>query len=484
MKKIYSFYTLLTLLYLAHPAKAQDGQYWQNEFNPGGFFIPGAVVASDNDSGLFYYNPAIIALHPKTSVSLSANIYQLQSVKMKDAIGKGLDLKSDYASIVPFMTSSTILLSRKNNLCVGYALITQPTINFQATQRQDKQMDVLSDSYSPGNEFYIGQYSNYNYTRHSLAALSAALKLNKAIAIGLTVEGHWHILDYYEGFSSRALVNTDTSFITTPITTVQSNYEVNYSHIGLRVKAGIAIDAGKHHFGALVSSPLLSVAGYATLNSEILIGNLQDPELGLTYNFLASGRQADLPVKYKLPLSIAAGYAFDYGKGQIYVAAEHFLQLGKYNIVVPRDQSFIRPDTGSNRDQTREILKLSEQRKSVTNFAAGLSYRLSQRTTMYASFATNYTFVDAQSDDDENALLQNAHTISWNTYNFQLGGAFRRQRFHMRAGLLLSLGSTSQFTQPVDFDHPNESNFLLGDIGNVKANYLSMGLLISYIHNF
>ncbi len=124
MKKRYTSCLLLLFIYL--PALAQDAGYWQNGYQPGGMVTPGAVIASDNDSGFFYYNPALMALHPKTSVTVSANIYQYRAVKMKNGVGTGLDLKGKSARIIPQLVSGTILVNRKNNLTVGYALITQP----------------------------------------------------------------------------------------------------------------------------------------------------------------------------------------------------------------------------------------------------------------------------------------------------------------------------------------------------------------------
>lgn len=475
--------TFFLLFYTMSRALAQDGQYWQNGYQPGGMLTPGAVIASDNDSGFFYYNPALMALHPKTSVSASASVYQYRNLKMKGAVGKGLDLRGRSVRIVPQLVTGTILLNRKNGLTIGYSLVTQPQMNFHATQRQDKQMNVLDDRYSPGAEFYIGQYSVLNNATRTTASIAAAVRLSEHLSAGFMAQAHLRTQDFSESYSTRALINSDTDFITQPVTAVQYNYELSYWHLGLQFKAGLAYEAGRHHFGLMLSSPLLRIRGRAILSSDLLISNLVQPDGGYTLNALANGRQTKLPVRYRMPLSIGLGYAFDYGRGQFFMAMEHFLKLNTYNIITPRNESFIRPDTGINNTATQELLQFSEERSSVTNIALGWSYILQKSTTLFATFSTDMTFVpDNRSDPTYRG--QDPYLLSWNTYNLQLGGNFRRQRLHMRAGILLTYGRTTNYLQPVNFDTPNEGNFLLGQPVRTAARYFSAGLMVSYVHNF
>jgi hypothetical protein len=66
----------------------------------------------------------------------------------------------------------------------------------------------------------------------------------------------------------------------------------------------------------------------------------------------------------------------------------------------------------------------------------------------------------------------------------QLGSNFKKRKFNLRAGLLLTYGSTNQFKQSINFDNPNESNLLEGELGLTKASTFSAGLMFAYIHNF
>ncbi|MDQ0106501.1 long-subunit fatty acid transport protein [Chitinophaga terrae (ex Kim and Jung 2007)] len=468
-----------SIFFILNDANGQDSHYWESGFSPGGFLFPGAVIANNRDSGLFFYNPALLAIKPKTGVSISANIYEWEHVNIPDGIASEKPLRSNKLRIVPQMVSGTVAF--KKNISIGYALIHNPSLSYKVNQRQDKQMNVLDDSYSPGAEYYVGQYAAYNSVNQTIAAASAAMKLSERLAVGLSVEGHIRSQDFSEDYKSRALINTD-SIALTPFTSVTSSYEASYTHIGIRFKAGLSYDAGPHHFGLLLSSPLVSIKGVATVQSDLAISNLQ---LGagnsVVLNIMANDRQKNLPVTYKFPFSIAGAYAIDYNKGQVYIAAEYFHKVNSYEIITPRKESFIRPDTGNPDLSARGYLQFRNEHKSVINFALGLSHYIDPNFTAYGSFRTDFSYA-ASMPEEYNGRLP--YVISWDVYHAQLGGNFRRKKFNLRAGLLLSYGRTTNYKQPVNFENPKDSDQLLGISHDVKGTFFSTGLLLSYIHNF
>lgn len=469
----------ISLFLMLTDASGQDSHYWGSGFSPGGFLLPGSVIANNRDSGLFFYNPALLAIHPKSSVSISANIYEYEVINIKDGIATGKSLKSNRFRIVPQMVSGTIAYNK--NLSLGYALIHNPVINYSVNQRQDKQMNVLDDLYSPGAEYYVGQYSAYNNVSQTIAMASVGIKLNKRLAIGFSAEGQVRSQDFFEDYRSRALINTD-SIVLTPFTSVTSSYEASYTHIGIRFKAGLSYDAGRHHFGLLLSSPMLSVKGIATVQSDIAVSNLRlSANNDVIINLMANDRQTSLPAKYKLPFSVAAAYAIDHNKGQVYLAAEYFNKINSYNIITPGKESFIRPDTG-NADLTAPgYLQFRNEHKRIINFSLGISHYINPNLTAYGSFRTDFSYA-APIPAQYNGRFP--YVVNWDNFHAQLGGNFKRRKFNLRAGLLLSYGRTSKYEQPVNFDNPKDADLLIGVAHNVKGTFFSTGLLLSYIHNF
>lgn len=477
-RKIIIFFLLA--FSVIHHTQAQDAHYWQSGFSPGGFLMPGAVIANNRDSGVFFYNPALLALNPKSGISISANIYQYEHLNMKAGIGAHNPLKSTRLRIVPQIVSGSIALKKKKTIAIGYALIHNAVLGYQATQRQDKKMDVLDNSYSPGQEFYVGQYAAHNHINQTIAVLSAGVKLNERLAVGISAEGQVRSQDYFEDYRSRALINDGNDIGLPPLTSVSTAYQVVYTHIGMRFKGGLSYEAGKHHFGLLVSSPLISLKGFATLTSDIAVANLHLVNNTPSLNLLANDRQTQLPVKYHLPFSIAGAYKLDYGRGQLYLAAEYFHKVNSYNIITPRAESFIRPDTGSANSFTKDLLRFRDEHRSLTNFALGISYYVNSHLTAMASFRTDFTYSVKEPENYDGHL---PYVVTWDNYHCQLGGNFRRKKANLRAGILLSYGSTNKYKQPVNFDNPNEANLMLGDPTYGKASFFSTGLLLSYIHN-
>ncbi|NRD59995.1 hypothetical protein, partial [Corallococcus exiguus] len=105
---------------------------------------PGSTIADTKDSGVFFYNPALLAIRPKTSLEFSGSLYQLESTRIVDALGKGKDLKSVSGGISPQIHSGSFELKNNERLALAYALIHTHILNDRVHQRQDTRMNVLN----------------------------------------------------------------------------------------------------------------------------------------------------------------------------------------------------------------------------------------------------------------------------------------------------------------------------------------------------
>lgn len=468
--------TGLFFLFASQLSFAQDANYWSASYGPGGFFTPGAVIANNKDSGVLFYNPALQALTKKKTASISGTVYQVESIKMKNGAGTGKDLHSRITSSVPQMLSGIVSVGRRKPVYFGYALTHTSVLNYNVSQQQDTKLDVIGGSGSPGLEYYVGQYNFQNLTRETSALISTGFRLSNRWAIGFMAEGQSRSQHYSEAFTSRALVNDNTSS-TMPLASNEGAYQVDYSHIGLKLKAGLSYEAGKHHLGLLLSSPLMHLYGKGTLLSNNAVANVHfiDNE---PVNLLANTRQTNLKTNYKVPASIALGYAYDYHKGQLYVAAEYFMKVKDYNILTPRPDFFVRPDTGSTNSSTVALLEMREARKAIFNIAVGVSYQLKPLLTGYCSFRTDFNYADRK---DTDGFTPN--TSTWDNYYCQLGVNVKRTKYNLRTGILLGYGHTNNYQQPINFDDPKESNLLTGTIGTVPATRITAALMVAFIHN-
>jgi hypothetical protein len=479
MKLLRSISHLMLLTLSSLYLQAQDANYWSSGYGPGGFLTPGAVIAYNRDSGVLFYNPALLAYTHKNSASITGNIYQYESTTIKNGVGSGLDLHSAGGSIIPQMVAGSIAMNGKKPFVIGYALIRNPLSGYQANQRKDARFNVLDDSYSPGPEYFVGQYSTQNLITETSGLLSIGFRLSENWSAGFSMEGQIRNQNYMESYDARALYNIATDTLFPPIANVTSDYQLNYTHVGIRFKGGLSYNARRHHLGLLISSPLIHLWGKGTLYADNEISDLKQGPL--IFNLLANTRQTGLVPRWKVPLSLGLGYAYDYNDlGQIYFAAEYFAGINTYNVITPRNDYFIRPDTGSNNSGTADLLRFRDQRKAVLNVALGYSFPVQDKVQGYIAIRTDFTYTDDKHNTNTDYM---ANTSDWNLWHLQLGTNFKKRKFNLRPGLLLSYGTTNKYMQPVNYDNPHENNFLTGDPHLVKASRFSAGLMFSYIHN-
>jgi len=477
-----------TLFFLAlcctvHVAVAQDANYWSSSYSPAGFLVPGAVVAHNGDSGVFFYNPALLGGSRKNSVTVSGTVYSYDYYKINNALGANKDLKSHNASIIPQMVSGTISLKGKRSLTFGYALLHVPVINFQASQQRDDKLNVLNDSYSPGDESFVGQANINSTVKETTGMVSVGLKASPRLSVGLSGEVQFRKHVYNKNLTMRAIYNPGGGGPAGEFANVQQSYIANYVHAGIRFKAGFAYDVGRHHLGLLITSPLLHVYGSGYIQSDFVISDLLVSGGADTLDLFANTRQEKLKARWKMPVSVAIGYTLDYAKGKLYVAAEYFRKVDTYGVITPRNEVFIRP-ADDTQNYTSELLRFKDVRRAVANVGVGISYNFNPDLTGLLGAYTDFRYADNDLDLKQNSGNGNAYNISyWNNFSTQIGINVKRRKFNLRTGLLLTYASTNKYPQLVDFGNPNEDNLLAGQPGLTRATHFSVGWLFSYIHN-
>ncbi len=458
---------------------AQDANYWSSNYGAGGFFVPGAVLANNHDSGVLFYNPALLAFDKRNAASITGTVYQWQSINIKNGTGTGMPLKSSRAIIVPLIASHTIHFKSKKPFTLVYAIVHRPVINFQASQYKDDKMNVLDDSYSPGTENFIGQYTIGNNIRQTTALISSGVNLGAGLAAGLSMECQMRYQSFLLNYSSRAVINDGSNTGFPEIVSAAEYYLANTGNTGIKVKAGLSYDiSDKHHLGLIISSPLVGISGKANIVSDNEIINLRIA--GSELNLLANTRQSKLKSKWKMPFSVAAGYIYHHNKGELYLAAEYFAKVNEYNMITPGPKQFIRSDSLDG-SFTTSLLRMKDARKGILNVAAGASWLFKENLTAYFSLRTDFTYANPKLYKDTDGYLPNIS--SWDIYHCQLGINARQKKFNLRTGLLISYGTSGKVPQGVNYDNPNESNLLLGEIGKTRGGQFSAGLMVSYIHN-
>lgn len=469
------------LLLLALAVQAQDSHYWSNGYSPGGILTPGAVIVNNRDSGVVFLNPALLANLTKNAISIGGNLYQYRAIKIKNGIGTGKDLSSKNSGIIPQMASGSIRIKGNKPFTISYVLLHDNKLNYTAAQQKNETFNVLADDYSPGPEIFSGQYSAHNRVNSTSAQVSLGFKASTNLSVGISAEID-HRNQYYEvNSTNKALINVPDQNGLPPFTHIQELYTASYNHLGLRFKAGFAYEANRHHFGLMVTSPMVRTYGKGSISSDFIISNLKLTPSVPDLNLLGNSHQKNLKANWKMPLSLAFGYAYDYGRGQFSITTEYFDGVGEYNNITPDDDYFIKGNAGSDLYNT-SLLKLKDVRKAIFNYGLGVTYLVNPKLTAYLSLRSDMSYAKPSSFSDEWGY-QN-YTTNWNMVRGQIGANIKRSKFNLRTGLLLGYGHTKNFMQPLNLDDPSEGNVLAGNIHHTTASQFSAGFLLAYIHNF
>lgn len=479
----FRYLTVLSLLLLTSDIYAQDANYWNSQYNAGGYFLPGAVVSNNNDSGVLYINPALLANSKVALISANATIYHIDKIKIIDGAGNGFNLNfSNSGANSAFMAGNFRLPLAKKYISIAYGIIQSPTYTFASSQRRDEKANVLNDSYSPGPETFVGQYRRHNNGNDFKLVIAAGKKLTNRLSIGVTVEGVRQSREFDFNYYARALVNPEAGSALSMVG-IDASYYVSYSNLSIIPKLGLAWEKSRDHFGLLITSPTLRIGGKGLLLTDNTINNLDITGTGqFPISLFGNTRQDRLSAILKAPLSIALGYTRDLPNGQLYLAAEYFGKLNEYNIITPRPEFFIRPDTGNSNLITPDLLRMKDARRDVLNVAVGANFKISGTYTFYVAGRTDFAYTKKDLFEDPAAgYLPNLS--AWNIYHFQTGVNLRRVKYNLRAGVYTSFGRTKKYEQDINLSNPTEKNFLLGNSLYTKASYHSIGLMVSYIHN-
>ena len=156
MRKIYIL--LFTLSLCINILFAQDTHYWTNQFGPKGSILGNSIFGSVKDNSSIYYNPGYLALVDSDNISISASVYQYDMLTIKDGAGSGYDLNSNQTQILPSLVSGTFQFKKHKKHKFGYSILTKNQTGIKASSRIDKELNVIPEYNTAGDEEFIGQF--------------------------------------------------------------------------------------------------------------------------------------------------------------------------------------------------------------------------------------------------------------------------------------------------------------------------------------
>ena len=461
---------LLFLCLCSYTSWAQDTHYWSQQFGTRSALLSGAVLGGAQDNTMIYYNPGALGLLENSSISINANAYRIENIKVENALGEQADFRSAKVGSVPLVAGG--MINREgSDWKIGYAFLNPVSFDFKGIARVEGNFDLIEETESPGLEETVAEAGISTRTSELLIALGLGRKVNENLSFGISNLFTVRSNSYQRNLSNYIFRNDEErSSIGGNLTQNADYYNVRYA-----AKLGIVYQSGNWSTGLTVTSPSLNLFGNGTVASNIAVKDVKLIDEN-RISGVATARQAELKSKFKSPFSVALGTNYNLGRSSIGIAAQYYAGIDIYNILDPEPGSFVRPAELAPQLQSDQFLRMRSGAESVLNVAVGYEYQLNESLSILASARNDMSYFDE--DLNEGPGIKTSIS-SWDIYHFTAGVTIDRKNSSISLGLLYSAGKDNRYEQSGSFN-PDDLNLIEGSTTITNANYSQIGLLLGY----
>jgi len=466
----FKIYLLVSLILISSHVHSQDTNHWGNQFGTRAALLGGAVLSDTLDNAGVFYNPANLAFLDTSSLSLNANFYGIENIRVENALGERADFRGFQFNTIPLLISGSI--NTKRGLKINYGLLTPLSFKFNGIARIDRTSNLVNDSESPGMEELLAESSINTRVQETSLTIGVSKKVGSNLGLGLSLINTLRSLDYSYQFSAKTLTNRTEPLL---ISRTQNEF-VHYFTVRSALKAGINFQGGGYGLGLTITSPGLNIFGNGTVAEDLTLVNVLNESGDNRFSAYASDRQEKLKANYKSPLEIAIGGHKTLGKNTFHLNLTHYFGINTYRIIEVEPNVLIRPDLIQGITSS-DFLNVETAMKSVTNVALGWEQNLKPTLSLMGSFRTDFSFYDS-----EPALGNQITTefTQWDIYHFAFGGVKKNDNSSLTIGITSSFGKTDAYAQEVNYSESDPNPPLEGAFSITKAKYFKIGLLIGY----
>jgi len=411
------FSLLILFLTLADPARAQDSQYWDNQYGTRAQLLGGLVVGSASDLSATYYNPGWIAMSTKPALLLTTRAVEYYRLKLANQVDAENSPVSQKFSPSPGFGAVQLKQDPDKNMAIAFSYLVKTNFKFEARAYR-----IDSDPAPPpdGSLRFAGETFKISEISEHWVGVTLAWKLNDKMAVGVTPYGVLRNQNHRFQLTAQAMSGAGAY---ADALNVDESY---FYHARLLAKTGLAVDMGTYTLGLTVTTPSLGLFGSGTAyRSESASGLDLDGDT-LPDIYLAANRQTNLSAAYSSPMSVAIGASRELGNTSLHATVEWF------DSVAPAEILDTEPYTAQSSGEVR-VHETGYGLRQVFNWGLGLDHRFTDRFALYTSFRSDNSSLDPNASSD--VLMS-----SWNLWHATLGASFTWKALEFTSGLDFSFG--------------------------------------------
>jgi hypothetical protein len=410
MKK--PFFCIVAFILSIGTIQAQSGHYWTQQYGTRSMLLSGSVIGGVSDLGAVFYNPARLGQIDNPAFLISANVYELNRLKVEDAFGNNLDAaKKDFGG-VPSLASGTFKVAFLPKHHFAWAIMVRNNQDLNFSYRNEVHKDVIENF--PGEEYFGAEVAISLKAKETWTGGSWSYPITDKLSIG--VSGFFSQMD--EGKSSKIELQALTA--DNKVAIYRFNKSFSMSHYSILAKAGLSYQFKSGLIGLTVLTPQVKISGNGSYQNEKFFTGIEGESVNP--DVYTTSYQNDLNANYKSPWAVGTGLTYFLKKSKIHLSAEWYSKLPKYTMMQIADHY-----SQSSDDTIR--LKVVDEFNSVVNLGLGLEIYLSEKISFYTSFSTDFSAVT----NDISRFVENLPETSNTTV--------KADYYHYGAGFVLNVKS-------------------------------------------
>lgn len=482
LRKSYVCWLFLACLFLSIKANAQDNHYAWTQFGSHNSILNNASLSLFEDESAVIINPATLSLAKQSSFNFNANAFGFTNSRFTNAIGDGFTLKSSQIAILPSTASGVIKpKSEEKTWVLGYALFTSNEDDLNFSNIVEKNLNIIDDTESPGDEYYRAQNNIINHIDELSFVAGIGWDLGTNSSLGVSQSFSYRNQNYTEVFSSY--VSADPPNMSGfDHTGANYTYITRLYNVMTYTKVGFTTKIKDWSLGLVITSPTWNIFGTGSIIADFsLINYRASDDLNTPRkNYVGSGEYDKLRSVYKYPFNIAFGISRAFGKVRMYGSLFWHTQLNPYSILDPGDAPFIQPPSEASNALTSQLLSSYGENREIFNGSIAADWTVKPDYHLFFSFRTDFYY--GVTDPDQNGF--DLAFKYWDYYHFTFGSQRTIGKSDWVIGLRYSYGKRNDYPQPISLNDPTQGDYLNDNsaTGSVITNGIQ--LMLSYTINF
>jgi len=447
---------VLTIALLAPRfARAQDAQYWDNQYGTKAQLLGGLVVGSPSDLSATYYNPAWVAMGVDASLLVTTIAVEYSSLNLKHALGDGTNPGYDRLGSSPGFLAGRFNALKLEGWQLAWSVIERVKFLYDAAGLRIDEHMLPSQ---PEDTWKTAEAFRQTKTEESWYGFTFSRAIGEHTAFGATPYLAYRSQNQRIQGTSRALNGMGDEAATHLVN------EFSFSHYRLLAKFGLAFDYEPVTFGVTLTTPGLGIYGSGDVYSHLSASGIDLDGNGSPDDFVVANAQEDLTATWKSPLSLAVGLAWRNGNTGLHFTAEWFDAVSQEQVLDPAPFN-------NQTTSDRIYWNIGIEQNSVLNYGLGLDHRFSNKFSLYGAVRSDRSTLDS---DPNSSLLM----ATWDLWHFSTGASFQFMGVGFTSGLQYSLGSGTA-DQFMDLSEDNADG-ILAPLQHAELRYRRLKFVVGF----